>query len=183
MDTYIKELESNLSAVVGKFKEEIRGVRSNRPSAEIVENINVPAYDSFMPIKQLGTITVGSQREIVIGLWDKDIVNAVVKAIEEAKIGLSVQGEGLTIRCFLPALSEERRQEFVKLVKRMSEDARISVRTTREATIKKLKSAEDSGELNEDMTFKAKEKAQKAVDFANSEIEKNLEAKIKELGE
>lgn len=183
MDTYIKELESNLRAVVAKFLEDIRGVRSNRPSAEIVENISVPAYDSFMPVKQLGSITVGSQREIIINLWDKDVIAAVTKAIEDAKIGLTVQGDGLTIRCFLPALSEERRAEFVKLAKRISEDSRIQVRSKRDDTMKALKSAEEQGILNEDMVFKAKEKAQKAVDSANAEIEKNLEMKIKELGD
>jgi ribosome recycling factor len=183
MEAYIKELESNLSAVVGKFREEIKGVRSNRPSAEIVENINVSAYGQFMPIKQLGSITVGQAREIVITLWDKEVINPVVKAIDDAKIGLSVKSEGMIIRCFLPALSEERRQEFMKLVKRISEDSRIQVRAKRDETMKKLKAAEESGELNEDMVFKGKEKAQKAVDNANGEIEKNLEAKIKELGE
>lgn len=183
MDRYLNELQSNLNVLVQKFKDEIRGIRSNRPSAEIVENIKVQAYGQTMEIKQLGSITVGSQREVVITLWDKEVIQPVMKAIEEAKIGLSLKNDGLIIRAFLPALSEERRQEFMKLAKRVSEDARISVRTTREDAMKKLKGAQDSGELNEDMAFKAKEKAQKLVDAANGEIEKNLEAKIKELGE
>ena len=183
MEQYLKELEDNLKAVVAKFRGEIGGVRSSRPSPELVENIYVEAYGQSMQIKQLGSITIGGSREIVVSLWDKDVLQPVVKAIETAGAGLSVQSEGLTIRAFLPALSEERRAEFMKLAKRISEDARIQVRGKRDETMKKLKSAEDAGELNKDMNFKAKEKAQKLVDGANGEIEKNLEAKIKELGE
>ena len=183
MDTYLKELEDKLKAAVFKFKEEVGGVRSSRPSPELVENIYVEAYGQSMQVKQLGTIPIGGSREIVISLWDKEVLQPVVKAIEAAGAGLSVQSDGLTVRAFLPALSEERRQEFMKLAKRISEDARIQVRMTREETMKKLKSAEDEGILNKDGVFKAKEKAQKLVDNANAEIEKNLEAKIKELGE
>jgi ribosome recycling factor len=183
MDQYLKEFEDNLRAAVAKFKDEVKGVRSSRPSVEVVEDIKVPAYGQIMEIKQLGSITIGAQREVIITLWDKEVIQPVMKAIEDAKIGLSLKNDGLVIRGFLPALSEERRQEFMKLAKRMSEDARISVRMVREETMKKLKSAEDSGELNKDTAFKAKEKAQKLVDNANAEIEKNLEAKVRELGE
>ncbi len=183
MDVYLKELEANLVSLLAKFTSEIKGVRTSRPSVGLVEDLKVQAYGSFMPLKQLGSITIGSQREIIISLWDKDVLQPVMKALEEAKIGLSVQSEGLTIRGFLPQLSEERRQEFMKLAKRVSEDARIQVRTRREETMKKLKAAEEEGELNEDTMFKAKEKVQKAVDAANAEIEKQVEAKIKELGE
>lgn len=183
MDTYLKELENNLRIVVQKFKDEISGVRSSRPSPELVENIYLEAYGQSMQIKQLGTITIGGSREIIIGLWDKEVLQPVVKAIESAGAGLSVQSDGMTVRAFLPALSEERRQEFMKLAKRISEDARIQIRVKREDAIKKLKSAEDDGILNKDDVFKGKEKAQKVVDSANADIEKNLEAKIKELGE
>lgn len=183
MDTYIKELESNLSAVLGKFRDDIKGVRSSRPSPELVENIYVEAYGQSMQVKQLGTITIGGSREIIISLWDKDVLLPVVKAIESAGAGLSVQSDGLIVRAFLPSLSEERRQEFMKLAKRISEDARIQIRMKREDSMKKIKSGEDAGALNKDDVFKLKEKAQKVVDNANAEIEKNLEAKIKELGE
>lgn len=183
MDTIIKELEANLSATLAKFKEDIRGVRSSRPSPEIVENIMVSAYDSMMPVKQLGTITIGSSREVIVSLWDKDVIAPTMKAIEDARIGLSLQNDGLIIRGFLPALTAERREEFMKLAKRISEDARIQVRGKREEAIKKLKAAEEGGELNEDDVFKGKEKVQKIVDSTNAEIEKALEAKIKELGE
>lgn len=183
METYVKEIEDALLGVLAKFKEEIKGIRSNRPSVELLEGIRVNCYDSQMPINQVGTLSVGGAREIVINVWDKTIIPAVMSAIQEANVGFSLRNDGMNIIASLPALSEERRQEFMKMVKRISEDFKIQIRNKREESMKKLKGAEDSGEITEDMVFKGKELIQKVVDKYNAEIDKNLEAKIKELGE
>lgn len=183
METYVKEIEDALGGVLAKFKEEIKGIRSNRPSVELLEGIRVNCYDSQMPINQVGTLSVGGAREIVINVWDKTIIPAVMSAIQEANVGFSLRNDGMNIIASLPALSEERRQEFMKMVKRISEDFKIQIRNKREESMKKLKGAEDSGEITEDMVFKGKELIQKVVDKYNAEIDKNLEAKLKELGE
>lgn len=183
MEIYVKAIEDALSGVLAKFKEEIKGIRSSRPSAELLENIRVNCYDSQMPINQIGTLSVGGSREIIISVWDKTIIPAVMTAIQEANVGLSLRNDGLNIIASLPALSEERRQEFMKLVKRISEDFKIQVRNKREEAIKGLKAGEDNGELTEDMVFRGKEAIQKVVDKYNMEIDKNLNAKIKELGD
>jgi ribosome recycling factor len=183
METYVKEIEDALLGVLSKFKEEIKGIRSNRPSTELLEGIRVNCYDSQMPINQVGTLSVGGAREIIISVWDKTIIPAVMSAIQEANVGFSLRNDGMNIIASLPALSEERRQEFMKMVKRISEDFKIQIRNKREESMKKLKGAEDSGEITEDMVFKGKELIQKVVDKYNAEIDKNLEAKIKELGE
>lgn len=183
METYVKEIEEALSTVLSKFKEEIKGIRSNRPSTDLLESIRVNCYDSQMPINQIGTLSVGGSREIIISVWDKTIIPAIMTAIQEANIGLSLRNDGMNIIASLPALSEERRQEFMKIVKRISEDFKIQVRNKREEVMKGLKSAEDNGEITEDMVFKGKEMVQKVVDKYNGEIDKALDLKIKELGE
>jgi ribosome recycling factor len=183
MEKYVKEIEDALSIVLAKFKEEIKGIRSNRPSVELLEGIRVNCYDSQMPINQIGTLSVGGSREIIISVWDKTIIPAVMSAIQEANVGFSLRNDGMNIIASLPALSEERRQEFMKMVKRISEDFKIQIRNKREESMKGLKSAEENGEITEDMVFKGKELVQKVVDKYNAEIDKNLETKIKELGE
>jgi ribosome recycling factor len=116
-------------------------------------------------------------------VWDKNAVGAVAKAIENAKVGLTVTTDGGTVRAMLSPLGNERREELCRLVKKETEGARIRVRAGRDEAIKKLKTAEDGGGLSEDSLFKTKEKVQKLVDEANARIETALSEKIKELGE
>lgn len=183
MDTYIKELEDNLKHAVARLKEDLRGMRSGRPSVEAVENIKVNYFDSWMEIKQLGSIGLMPPREIRISLWDKGAVPATMQAIEAAQLGFSLSNDGNVVRALLSPLSSERREELSKLVRKTAENFRIEVRSIREDIMKKLKTAEESGEITEDMAFSAKDKVQKKVNEANAEIEKITEEKISELGE
>lgn len=182
MEEFLKELESELNSVVSHFKDEVKGLRSNRPSVEILEDLPVNAYGQMMSLKQLGSLSI-QQREIQISVWDKTAVGAVMGAINDAKLGFSVQNDGNVIRAFLPQLSSERREELVKVAKKTSEEFRVQIRGKRDDINKKVKSAEEEGELTEDEAFNGKKKIQDAVDKANSEIEKILENKIKEIQE
>ncbi len=183
MEQYIKELEGHLNTTLQKFREELQGVRSGRPTTQLLENIQVEYAGSFLPIKQIGSLGVRPPRELDITVWDPGAVSAVMKAIEGAKIGLSLQNEGNTIRAFLPPLSQERREELMKLIKKMAEGARISIRASRDDANKKIKAAEAEKKLNEDQVFQAKEKIQKVVDEINKQIEALVEGKGKELQE
>lgn len=183
MKQYIKELEGHLGATLHKFREDLSGVRSGRPTTQLLENIQVEYAGSFLPIKQMGSLGVRPPRELDITVWDPGAVSAVMKAIENAKIGLSLQNEGNTIRAFLPPLSQERREELTKLIKKMAEEARIEVRGNRDDANKKIKAAEAGKELDEDEVFQAKEKIQKVVDEINKQIEALVEGKRKELQE
>jgi ribosome recycling factor len=183
MDTFLKELETALGAAMQKLHEEISSVRSNRPSVGIVENITVECYGQTLPIKQLGSLGIRAPRDIEITVWDQGIVQAIVKAIENAKVGLSVSNEGNIVRATLPSLTDERRAEFAKLVKRMVETARIQIRSHRDDVMKKIKAAEAEKKMDEDAAFRGKERVQKAVDEVNKKIETMLEGKLKELSE
>src|SRR3989344_1361369 len=182
-EQYLKEFDAAFRGVVQKFQEEPRSIRGNRPSVDMVENITVSVYDQVLSIKQLGSLSVLPPRGIHISLWDKTSVAPAVKAIEDAKIGLSVSNDGNNIIATLSPLHDERRDELAKLVKKTSEGARIQVRTRRDDVMKTIKEAEAEKLMSEDEAFRAKEKVQKQVDEANKNIEAAVDAKIAELGE
>lgn len=180
MEQILKELENDLQTVIDRLKADLSAVRSNRPSIDLIENIQVSAYDQMMTVRQLGSISVIPPREISIQVWDKSTVGPIMKAIELARIGLSVTNDGNIIRAAMSQLGDERREELVKVVKKTGEEARIQIRSRRDEAMKKIKSAED--EFGEDAGFKAREQAQKIVDGANSRVEESADKKLQELG-
>ena len=180
-EKFLKDFESELKALAEKLKEDLKMVRSNRPSVELIEGIRVNIYEQVMTIRELGSISLQPPRDILITVWDKNAAGAVSKAIEDAKIGLSVSNDGNVIRASLPVLTDERKTEFSKLIKKNTEEVRIQVRTRRDEAIKKVKAAKDGKEINEDQEFKLKEKLQKAVEEANGGIEEMMEEKLKEI--
>ncbi len=182
MDSVLKELESNLRIVVGKLTEELRSVRSNRPSVDILETVTVMYYDQPTPINQLGSISIQPPRDILISIWDKAAVGPVMKGIEDAKIGLRATNDGNTVRVYLPSLTDERREELSRLVKKMVESYRIQVRAHRDDAMKKIKAGEADG-VREDEARVTKEKVEKSVKDANEKIEQLLGGKLREISE
>src|SRR5258708_4019122 len=140
---YIKHLDTQLTNAVGHLKTELAGIRSNRPSIELVQNITAVYYDQPMPINQLGSLSILPPRTILINLWDKEAVAPVMGAIQNAGAGLSISNDGNTIRATVTALSGERRDELARLVKKNAEAARISVRNHRDETMKALKASKE----------------------------------------
>jgi ribosome recycling factor len=181
-EQYTKELETGLSAITGKLKQDFAEIRGNRPSPEMVQNIAIMLYDQRLTIRELGSLSILPPRTIQISLWDKDAIAPVMKAIEAANLGLTASSDGNNIRATLSPLGDERREEMGKLVKKMSETVRIQIRSKRDDAMKRIKDGESSKELTKDDAFRAKEKMQKAVEKANSDVEAMVEAKIAELG-
>jgi ribosome recycling factor len=179
----LKELADRLNEIVRRLKEELQGVRGNRPSVQLLEDIRVDYYGQTLSVKQLASLAIRPPRDIEINVWDKGAVGAVVKAIEGAKAGFSVFSEGNAVRVSLPPLTSERRAELEKLVGKMAENSRIAVRKERDETIKKLKAAEEDKKISEDQVFRAKEEVQKLVAKANKDIEALWNGKLKELSQ
>lgn len=183
-ESITKEIESALAGVLEAYKTDLRGIRSNRPSVELLEGVRVACYgDQELPLEQLASLSLGSSNEIQISVWDRSVLPAVMGAIQSANLGFSLQSDGGTIRAFLPSLSSERREEMGKLAKKAGESARIAVRGKRDEAMKAAKSAEDAGDLTEDQLFRLKDDIQKRVDKTNADIESLFEAKVKEIGE
>ncbi len=182
-DQFIKDLDAALSGVVSKLKADFAGIRGNRPSVDMIQDIKVNLYDQWLTVKELGSLSILPPRTIQVMVWDKDAVGAVTKAIENAHLGLSASNEGNTIRATLSPLGDERREELTKTIKKTSEAARIQIRARRDDIMKHLKDAESKKEITEDDSFRAKEKMQKSVDKANADVEAMVKGKLEELGE
>ncbi len=179
----IKDLEASLLSVTQKLKQELGQIRGNRPSVEMLENLRVSLYDQNLSIRELGSLSVLPPRTIQITVWDPGALGAVMKAIDNAHLGLSTTNDGNNIRAMLSPLGNERRDELTKVVKKTAEAARIQVRAKREDAIKRLKDAEGSKSITEDDAFKGKDKIQKATEKANGDVEGMVNVKLGELGE
>ncbi|MCR4327977.1 MAG: ribosome-recycling factor [Patescibacteria group bacterium] len=185
MDTvlFLKTFEQELKCIEDKIRDTLRLIRSNRPSADLVGDLQVNYYDQWFSVKQLGTLAMLPPRGVQVTVWDKSAIGPITKAIEDAKVGLSVSTDGMTVRATLSALSSERREELAKTVKKETEESRIRIRAARDEAIKKLKTSENEGHISEDILFKTKEKLQKIVEEANQSVEATLDAKLAELQE
>lgn len=177
----VKNLKNKVETLIKSLKQDMAGIRTNRPSAALVENIMVNYYDQVLPLKQISSISIVPPREINIQVWDKSAAPAVIKAIESSSLGLSANQNDNVIRINLPELSAERREEFVKHAKKRAEEFRIKLRQFRDDANKEVQKSFESGALQEDMKFKLKEEVQKEVDSVNKEIDKILESKIGEI--
>ena len=179
MDTDLKGFARELADAIAHFREDLHGVRTNRPTSRLVEGVMAEYFGQMTPIKQLGSIMVVSSQEMSVSVWDAGAAPAVGKAIESANLGLSVSVDGGTVHLRLPALTDERREELVKLVKALSEKARIRVRGMRDDINKKIKA---SG-VPEDAQFSMKGEVQELTDAANEDIDALVAAKSGELRE
>lgn len=177
----IKDFEAKLKALAEALKTEFQSIRGNRPSPKMVEDIKVDCYNQQLPIKALASISIILPKEININVWDKSAVNAVAKAVENSNLKVTANTEGNLIRINLPPLTEERKKELEKIVRKTMEETRIKIRGLRDEINKEIKRKEDNKELSEDAAFRKKQEVQNIVDKINEEIEKLLDAKIQEI--
>ena len=160
MTDHIAALEGHLTNTVSHFKEELSAIRGNRPSLELVENIRLTYYDQPMTIKQLGSLSIEPPRNILITVWDQAAVTTVMKAIQDAQVGLSTSNEGTTIRASMSALTAERKEELTKMVKKMAEGTRITIRNQRDDAMKGIRAAKEDKEISEDQEYSLKDRVQ-----------------------
>lgn len=181
LDEILLEAEEKMEKTEHVVVNEFAGVRTGKASASIVENILVESYGSQMRIRELAGITTPEPRTLAIQPWDASTIQHIEKAIQKANLGLSPAVQGKVIRIFFPELSQERRQEFVKIIKKMAEDGRVAVRHVRRDAMDQLKKhAHDSG-VTEDEVKQAEKDLQKATDDYIAKIDKHFAAKEKEL--
>lgn len=178
-----EKLKKEIVGIVDRFKREIAGIRTNRPSPGLIEDIKVSYYGQIVPVKHVGSVGVTPPREIHVQVWDTSAVGLVSKAIESSQLGLSPHVEGNMVRVFLPELSAERREEFIKHVKKTAEQYRIEIRHARDEANKDIERRLNESEITEDERFRGREDVQKVVDGGNEDIEKSLEEKIAEIKE
>lgn len=181
LEEILMEAEEKMEKTEGVVVREFAGVRTGKASASLVENIIVDAYGSQMRIRELAGITTPEPRTLSIQPWDATMIPHIEKAIQKANLGLNPATQGKVVRIFFPELSQERRLEFVKIIKKMTEDARVAIRHVRRDAMDQLKAhAHDSG-VTEDDEKQAEKDLQKLTDDYIGKIEKHLEHKEKEI--
>lgn len=178
-----KEIKDRLDPALNHLREELANIRTNRPTPKLIENIRVAYLDQTFAIKQLGSIGIQPPREIHVSCWDPASAPAVASAIEASGLGVTASPDGSLVRVVLPALTDERRVELLKLVKKIAEEERIRIRSIRDELNKGIEAEFKAKALTEDQKFKSRELVQKNVDGANAEIEKLVKEKAAELGE
>ncbi|GAG16191.1 unnamed protein product, partial [marine sediment metagenome] len=148
-----------------------------------VEGVLVEYYGTKTPIKQLATISTPEARLVVIHPWDASIINQVEKAILQSNLGLTPNNDGKLIRITIPHLTDERRQELGKIVKRIAEHGQVSLRTARRDANEALKQLDKNKEIAEDDRFKSQDEVQKLIDKYSAQVVEALEVKEKEIQE
>ena len=177
----LEDAKKRMGKSVGTFQNEIAKVRTGRASVALVDSIKVDYYGTTMPLNQMATITVADARLIVIQPWDPSAISAIEKAIQRSDLGLSPTNDGKVIRLAVPPLTEERRKELVKLVRKMAEEARVAIRNIRRDVLDDFKELKKEGEISEDDFYRAQDQLQKITDEHIEKIDKILEAKEKDI--
>ncbi|MFZ6014735.1 MAG: ribosome recycling factor [Patescibacteria group bacterium] len=181
MSNYIQDAEQNFKPVIEHFAKELKNLRTNRASAELVEDIKVEAYGQTMDLKGVASITVPDARTIQIEPWDKNLVKDIDKAITVSGLGITPKVAGTVIHLNLPPMTEENRKELVKLIGQKAEQARISIRNQREEVREQIQKDEKAKAITEDERYNFLEQLDKKVAQYNEEIEKLSEEKSKDI--
>jgi len=176
-----EELTRRMQGALDLLKKEFSGLRTGRASVNMLEPIQVEAYGSHMPLNQVGTVSVPEPRMLSVQVWDRGLVKAVEKAIREANLGLNPMIEGQLIRCPVPALTEDRRKDLIKVAHKYAEQARIAVRNVRRDGMEALKHLEKDGDINEDEHRKQGAEVQKLTDDHIKKIDEMLATKEKDV--
>ncbi len=161
---YLVEAEERMKKALESVRHELSGIRTGKASPGLLDTVKVEAYGSSVPIQQVGTVSAPEPRLLVVQPWDKSLIKAITKGINEANLGLYPADDGVVVRIPVPTLTEERRKDMVKLISKFAEEGRVHVRQVRHEANKQLKDAEHSGELPADDAKRFTAESQKLTD-------------------
>ncbi len=174
-------LEDKLEKTVNVLKDDYAAVRAGRANPHILDKIQVEAYGMMTPLQQLGNISVADARCLVVSPWDKSLLKAIEKALLASNIGITPSNDGNVIRLVFPALTEERRRELVKQVRKMGEDAKVAARNVRREAMEAIKKMKTNKELSEDESKNCELDIDSAVSKTIDTIDTVMKEKEKEL--
>lgn len=175
------EIEERMNKRVDGFHGELKTIRAGRANASVLDKISVDYYGTPTPVQQLGSISSPEPRMLVVQPWDASVLKEIEKAIQKSEIGIAPQNDGKVIRLNFPPLTEERRKELVKQVKKYSEEAKVQVRNARRDAIEDYKAKKKDGEITEDDLKNIEKDIQGLTDKYIKEIDEITSAKEKEI--
>jgi len=179
----IKKADDKMKRSLENLRKELTGIRTGRANAALVENIHVEYYGSSMPLKQLASISTPESKQIMIQPFDKGAVSEIDKALQRADLGAMPKVDGTVIRVILPQMTEERRRDLVKGIKKYLEDTKVAVRNIRREIMDEAKKKKEKKELTEDQEKHLETEIQKITDREIQEAEKLIALKEKEIME
>ncbi|MCI5146467.1 MAG: ribosome recycling factor [Candidatus Electrothrix sp. AR3] len=181
--TIVDEIKEKMEARVEALKRDLVRIRTGRASVALLDGIKVDAYGSKLPIDQVGTMTIPESRMIVIQPWDPQMLPIIAKAIQASDIGLTPANDGKVIRLSIPQLTEERRKELVKQVKKIAEEFKVGIRNDRREANDIFKKQKNEKEISEDEMFGSQEDVQQLTDSFIKKIDEIAAGKEKEVME
>lgn len=180
--TIKQNAQERMEKAIGALKRDLSTLRAGRATPALLDRIQVEYYGAMTPVNQLANINTPDSRTLMIQPWDKSSVSAIEKAIMKSDLGLTPSNDGVSIRLSIPALTEERRTELVKLTKKFGEEAKVAVRNIRRDANDDIKKLEKTT-ISEDESRRHQEDIQKTTDKFVAEVDKVLAAKEKEIME
>ena len=181
MDERVQKYEQKMTKTLDGFEAELTTIRAGRANPHILDKITVDYYGSPTPLQQVANITVPEARMIQIQPWETSMVKEIEKAILTSDLGINPTNDGKVIRLLFPELTEERRKELAKDVKKKGENAKVAIRNIRRDANDSFKKLSKSADVSEDEVKELEDGAQKMTDKYITEIDKAVEAKTKEI--
>lgn len=183
IEDLVKEATRRMEATIKAAREEFAAIRTGRANPALLDRIQVEYYGTMTPIPQMATVSVPEPRLLVVQPWDKSTLKDIEKAILQSDLGLTPSNDGNVIRIPLPQLTEERRKELARFVRKVAEDHRVAIRNIRREINDEIKSMEKAGELSEDDARRAQARIQEVTDKFIDTIDTMLEQKEAEIME
>jgi ribosome recycling factor len=181
MEALVKDTSARMERSIEAFRKELGKVRTGRASFSLLDGVKVDYYGTPTPLQQVGTLSVPESRLITVTPWDTKMIGPIEKAIQGSGLGLNPSSDGKMVRIPIPPLTEERRRDLAKVVRKMGEDARVAVRNVRREAIEKLKDREKKKEISEDVVKRGQERIQKETDAHVKKIDEILKSKEQEI--
>jgi len=178
---FLADAEERMEKSILALKKDLATVRAGRATPALLDKVLVDYYGSTMPINQLANITSPEPRTLVIQPWDKGSLRDIEKAIMKSDVGLTPSNDGVIIRLSVPQLTEQRRQELAKMIRKLAEEGRIAVRNIRRDVNEEIKKSEKATGLPEDESHRLQDKVQDVTDRSVAEIDRLLAQKEREL--
>ena len=177
----LKETRKRMDEAVDAIRREFASGRTGKATPALLEHVRVDAYETQMPLEQLATISAPEPRLLVVQPWDKSVMSSIEKALRSSDLGLNPSNDGTVIHVPIPPLNEERRRELVKVLHKMAEEGRVSLRSARRAANDDIKEQMKSGDLSEDDGHHTLDEVQKLTDEYVGKIDALLKAKEEEV--
>ncbi|NLY54253.1 MAG: ribosome recycling factor [Firmicutes bacterium] len=179
----LQDATSRMEKSIGALQKDLASLRAGRATPALLDKVLVDYYGVPTPINQMASVSVPEPRTLAIQPWDKGVIKDIEKAILKSDLGLTPVSDGTVIRLPIPAMTEERRRELVKTVRKKGEDCKVAIRNIRRETNDVLKEMEKAGEISEDELKRSQEEVQKITDKHIKQVDDVVTAKEKEIME